>query len=98
MSERRDAIEAAVAANDVRALRNLYQDWITEEQDKQEERITKARLEARRAIVAYLHRRAQEAIAAPLSPREGNVTSVYVASVTGEAARIARGEHEEHVS
>lgn len=51
------------------------------------------RLDERRAIVAFLQRRVQEAIKAPLSPREANTTSVYVASLTGEAQRIERGEH-----
>lgn len=52
-----------------------------------------ARLDERRAIVAWLRRRAQNAIAMPLMPRDGNVTAVYVASIEGEAARIERGEH-----
>lgn len=80
MSERRDAIEAAVVANDVRALRNLYQDWITEEQDKQEDRVTRARLDERRAIVGYLRLMAEQ-------------TSVGYLPIRLVAARIERGEH-----
>lgn len=85
MSERRDAIEAAVAANDVRALRNLYQDWITEEQDKQEERIARARLEERQAIVTWLRAR---------SARWLSDTPTGLGDVLAAADQIERGDHE----
>lgn len=53
--------------------------------------VTAARLEERRAIVAFLRERA----AVPFTTREQrDVGSIYAASLIGEADRIERGDHE----
>lgn len=52
MSERSNRIQAAATAGDVRALRNEYQDWLTEEMDKRE--ALKADRDRLRVALIYL--------------------------------------------